>query len=64
MSFIPIPARCVKASDVATAVAHIQSLVQELPCATDVAIKKKKRFFFLLLILFFLFFIFILFIFF
>ena len=38
-----IPAQQVKRCGVATAVAQIQSLAQELPYAEDVAIKKKKE---------------------
>ena len=39
--FDPQPAKWVKGSGVAAATAQIQSLVQELPYATDSGLKKK-----------------------
>ena len=40
---IPGPAQCGKGPGIAAAVAGIQSLTQELPCAVVAAIKEKKK---------------------
>ena len=43
MALIPSLLPWVKGSSIAAAAARIQSLTQELPCATGVATKKKKK---------------------
>ena len=43
MGSIPSLAQWIKGSGVAAAVNQIQSLAQELPCATGVATRKKKK---------------------
>ena len=43
MALIPSLLPWVKGSSIAAAAAWIQSLTQELPCATGVATKKKKK---------------------
>jgi len=51
MGSIPSLAQWIKGSGVAAAVNQIQSLAQELPCATGVATRKKKKGWWALLLL-------------